>query len=169
MKNRLPRYRKRNKGMTLPEVIITGSVFLVVGAFMTAITLAVGKESRETLSTIPAEAQAYRAMDFIRGELLPAAAGSITIAQDGSFITFRNPARSGTSRIEFDSERRSCVFFPNTANLNERREWGRDITGTFTRLDAQGSRIRVEVNASAYNQNNEPIMFSYRDDMTIRN
>lgn len=171
MKNRrsIRRFRKNSWGMTVPEVIISSSVFLVVGAFMTVITLAVGREAKETLSTLPAEATAYRTMDFIRGELLPAAAGSVTVAQDGSFMTFRNPIRSGVSRIEFDVERKTCVFFPDVSNMNDRREWGRNITGTFTQLDAQGSRFRIEVNANAYNLKNEPIMFSYRDDLTIRN
>ena len=160
---------QRRRGMSLVEISISVATFAVVGIFVAAITLAVGRESRDTISTVPAEQQAYRAMDFIRRELLPSTVGTVTVSNDGSTITFRNPSRPSSSRIEFDADKRVCIFIPDVNASQNSREYGRNITGSFTRLDPRGTRFRVEVNALATNRKNEPIMISYRDDLTIRN
>lgn len=161
--------RSRRKGLTLTEVLISATIFSLVGVFLSVITLAVGREARETISAVPAEQQAYRALDFIRRELLPARAGSVTVAQDGSSITFTNPSRGTTSRLEFNENRRVLVFTPDVTTTEGVRDWGRGLTGSFTRLDALATRFRVDVETQARNRINERLTISYRDDVTIRN
>lgn len=161
--------RAGRKGVTLTEVLISATIFSIVGVFLGAITLAVGREARETLSTVPAEQQAYRALDFVRRELLPAQAGTVNVAQDGSAITFTNPSRGTTSNMAFNAQRRVLVFTPDVTTTDGQRDWGRGITGAFTRMDALGTRFRVEVETQARNRANDGITISYTDDVTIRN
>ena len=160
---------RRRRGMTLPEMMISLAIFSTVGLFVTFITLEIAKQTRESLSMVPAQQEAYRAMDFVRRELLPSTFGTLVITNDGRTVSFRNPSRGGvTSRINFLEDERVCEFIPNVANPSDNVIWGRRLVGSFRILDTP-RRINVSVVTIGYNAKREAVPIRYSDDLTVRN
>ena len=88
------------KAFTVVEMLVAVSLFAFVGVFVAFLTIEVARQAQTSISMIPAELAAYRAMDRMRNELLPASPRDIVFDVDGAGVTFTNPARA--RRMRFD-------------------------------------------------------------------
>lgn len=159
---------KTRRGMTLPEMMISVSIFSLVGIFLTFIVVEIGKNTREAISEIPAQENTYRAMDFIRSKLLPAEFGSININDTGNAITFRNPRNTYNSTLLFDQDTRQCIFDENVNTTGDELPWGRNIRGRFAATDTP-RRIKIEISSLAVDRENENRTITVGEELTIRN
>lgn len=158
---------RRRRGLSLVEMLIVVSLFTVVGAFLTAITMATARQSAYSLSMIPSETGTFRAIERSRLEILPAARASIAITDNGRTITMRNPARNTTSRLEFDG---GSLFLTRDIDTPGRTLVARNVTGTFAFEQGAGAgRIRVEARSASRGPRNTRIVNSHSDVFAVRN
>ena len=162
-------YRKRRRAMTLVEMSISVAVFTFVGLFVAYVSLLIARQSKETLSQIPAQEQAYRAVDVVRQRLLMANFDSILLSTDQRMITFQNPYRANPSTLEFDSNTRQIIFVEDTSRPSNQIRWGRNVQGRFEYSMATPKLVRIHVSTTAYGRNNQPLTISFSEEITVRN
>jgi len=163
---------RRRRATTMTEMVISAGIFSIIAVFVTVVTIAIGKQSKNDLMTAPAEAEAYRALDFIRSQLLRAQYGTVKIWNDNRRITYLDPNTGSTCSIVFDNVDERIVFCPefdvkSFIGKNEVK-WGRGISGTFE-LTETPKRVQVTVSATGKDVKNRPMVTTYTDVMTIRN
>ncbi len=160
---------RNRRGLSFVELMVAVAVFSLVSIFVAIVTLEVARQSKESLSQIPAQEQAYRAVDFIRQKVLPATFNSLSVAADGSYIQFRDPSNANESRLTFDANNDNLIYDPDVTASNDEFVWGRNIKGQFSTGTGFTRNVSVTVTATAYNRFNEAVIISYQDDLRVRN
>lgn len=159
---------RRRRGLTLVELIIAVSLFALVGLFVSFVALTTARHARASLETLPADGTAFRTVERVRSEMLPARVGTVSITNNGRTATFFNPARGATSRFEFDAANNQLVFTPNVAAANV-NVWARNVQGSFAFEAGSNRRVRIVVSSPARAFNRQMINIGYSDVITVRN
>lgn len=159
----------RRRGMTFIEMMISVGIFTIVGIFVSYVAIAIARQSRRSLSSIPAEGTAYRIMDRIRNQILPATFGTLTLGNTDAQIFFQNPARgTATSSITFDSQTSKCTFDPDTSVANNEVNYGTLQSLSFA-IAGNGRQVVITLATSGRDRQNDVVPVSYQDTITIRN
>jgi hypothetical protein len=132
-------------------MLVAVSLFAFVGVFVAFLTIEVARQAQTSISMIPAELAAYRAMDRMRNELLPASSRDIVFDVDGAGVTFTNPARARRMRFEFADG--SVLFNPDMSVSPARLitispEHADFVDVRFAPMDAIDRR-RIQITVSA--------------------
>ncbi|MBI5154328.1 prepilin-type N-terminal cleavage/methylation domain-containing protein [Candidatus Poribacteria bacterium] len=166
----IPRLRiSRRRGMTFVEMMISVGIFTIVGIFVSYIAIAIARQSRRSLGSIPAEGSAYRIMDRIRNQILPATYGTLTLGNTDAQILFQNPARgTATSSITFDPQTSKCTFDPDTSVADNEMTYGTLQSLSFA-ITESGRQVVITLTTSGRDRHNDVVPVSYQDTITIRN
>lgn len=157
------------RGATFVEMMISVAVFGFIAAFVAVVVLTVAKQSRASYDTISADSSNYRVLDRVRREVLTAQYGTVVVANDGTSITFTNPARGLRSRIEFDNETQRCLYIADVVSGTTPVVWGRDVTGSFAPADQIGKRFQISIQTQGTSARRENLTITYSDVVTVRN
>lgn len=161
---------RRSRAFTLVEMLIVVAVFAIMGGLLAYLSLEIAYQYRQSISQIPAQEQAFRTMSYVRSELLPAAAETIVISQDGTSIQFANRARGTNSSISFVTVGgvQVCEYDPDVTTNGDERIWGRGVSGSFELVDGV-RRVLFTVRTRAVDRNNEALFYAYSDEIAVRN
>lgn len=160
--------RRSRRGLSLIEFMISVAIFSTIGLFVSFVSLALGRQAKDSLTQIPAQEQAYRTADFIRNRLLPTQQGTIIISTDANTIEFRNPSNPQRSRLTFDAQKKQLVYDPNILVSGDESIWGRNVTGRF-QVGTTPRKIVVQVNTTALDRRRGDLTFRIQEEITLRN
>lgn len=149
------------KALTFIEMIITVSIFSFIGIFLIYISIEVAQRFRQSITQVPALEQSIRSLSFIRTQLLPAQWQTIQISNNNRTITFVNPNEGTTSTVTFDATTRNVIYRPDITSATT-RNWGRSLTGSFTRL-ADNRSMQINITSTAVGRNNNPLTYNFSE------
>lgn len=158
--------QRSRRAVTFAEMMIVIAIFAFVGVIVMFIVLATARQSKTTLSTQPAEADAFQVIDRARMALMTAQSGSVEITDAGRVIRFRNPARDVWSTITFDQDTRRCLYKLDDGVAAV--VWAEGVDGTFS-TGTNAKRLLIEVRIDSYGLHNETITTEFSDEIMLRN
>jgi len=167
----LMKFRKRRSslGLSLVEALLSVAIFSTIGIFTDTVLLLTARESKSAISEIPTERQIYDATDFVRRQLLPARAPSVSVSGDQRTVTFVNPSIGTTSQITFTNDGNFFFgrFDPDIDTADDEQRFGRNLAGSFRRVTDK--QIELQVSAKAWDQYDDLKTFDYTVLFTFRN
>ncbi|MEQ8822191.1 MAG: hypothetical protein RLY93_18305 [Sumerlaeia bacterium] len=162
------RLTKRDRATSLLELIFYATISLFITVFLMFVLIAMARQSRSSISVLQADGNAYRLINRIRTEMLPANFQSADITDGGNVITFWNPVRGYRASIYYDEEQQATFFDPDITASGDERVWMHNGRVVF-RPTGDSKRFEVEVFRNALDRRNQPIEVRYRDVLTLRN
>lgn len=160
--------KRRHKALSLVELMITVSIFTFIGGFLGYISIEVARKMKQSINEIPSLEQNFRTLNFIRTQLLPADWKTLSVAQDGSSITFLNPAIGTTASLTFNAFENNLLYDPDVSVANDERQWSRGITGEFIK-GSDARTVQVNINSTFLDKRNNPITYNFSEEMKVRN
>ena len=171
----LSRFNKRNaRALTFAELSIVVGIFSFVGIFISYLMLEVGRQTRTLTSELPAQQNAYRALDYARLRVLSADYTSLALSNSNQTISFDNPVEGSNSSLTFGTTtvggetQNVLIFDPDTATSGDEVNYGRDVTGDFEILNNRGT-VRITVSTDGIDRNNNVVVYTFSDEILARN
>jgi prepilin-type N-terminal cleavage/methylation domain-containing protein len=158
---------KKRRGMTLPEMMISVTLFTFVGVFVAFTTLLIARQVSRSLRSIPADQKAYRLLDRVRTELMAAQIGAMTIENGGQGVTFLNPSRATNSRIWRSNDGR-CMWDPTVGSDGDEVAW-EDVRECRFTLGPNGKTLEILIATTGKDRQGDPVPVTYSDVIVMRN
>lgn len=159
---------RARRGLTLVETVISIAIFSIVGVLLSYSVLVVAKNSRRSLVELPAQGHAYRTVDRIRAELLPASRASIVTTDAPYGIQFFSPRRNTTAWIFFDPSEERCYFMPDISDTGTVVDWGA-LEDFLVQPGGNARTIRIVAASASEHSRREGTVVRFEDTITVRN
>lgn len=158
---------RRRRAMTLVEMMISASVFSVIGVAVMWVVLAAARTSKEGLSFIQSEARGRIVLDNIRRECLVGEFLSVNVLDSGKTVQFYDPIKDSTAQFQFNEQTKTVVYKPDMGGSVVKQFKG--IQDTRFSLQANRTMLRFEVTLLGRDGFNNIRPIRLMDEVLLRN